>query len=269
MSHYSVAVISDGTKSVEELLAPYDENIEVEPYINRTKEQMVEQAKKQAKQILEKLESGEYKLANLKAWHEKYLAAKTDEDFYLLERYDDYDYDEDGNELTTYNPDSKWDWYSIGGRFPGRLKATEGKHGEGSAFHDNPRRKGEYDIARICDIDFSPDQQAYNDAIRWWEVCIEDAPLRDGEEKPHIFWKKEYYIDRYHDKETYAKVSSMFSPYACITPDGEWHAPGEMGWFGCSNETHEDALDWDLHFVERFIDTADPNWTITMVDCHI
>lgn len=269
MSHYVVAVISDGTKTVEELLAPYDENIEVEPYIDRTKDQMIEQAKKRAKELQEKIESGDYELANLKEWQEKYLAAKTDEDFYILERCSEYEYDEDGNELTTYNPNSKWDWYCIGGRFPGRLKAAKGEHGEGSAFHDNPCVDGEYDVARICDIDFSPNQQEYDEAARWWELFIEDATPLEGEEKPDPLRSKEYYLERYHNKETFAKARSLFSPYACITPDGEWHAPGEMGWFGLSTESHEDALDWDLHFVERFIDTADPNWTITMVDCHI
>ena len=269
MSHFSVAVISDGTKTVEELLAPYDESIEVAPYIGRTKEQMIADGKERAENIRERLKGGNTTLEELGDWASSYLDAKTDEDFYRAERYDDYKYDDDGNELSTYNPNSKWDWYVIGGRFPGRLKAANGEHGEGSAFEANPCIDGEYDVARIGDIDFSPDQEDYNTAARWWELVIEDAPLHEGEEMPFTLWRKEYYTDRYHDKDTYAKARSMFHPYACVTPDGRWHAPGNMGWFGCSSETHDDALDWELHFVDRFIKTADPNWEITMVDCHI
>lgn len=37
MSHFTVAVITAKKEKIEELLAPYDENLEVEPYINRTK----------------------------------------------------------------------------------------------------------------------------------------------------------------------------------------------------------------------------------------
>lgn len=44
MSHFSVAVFTDGKKSVEELLAPYDENIEVTPYVKLTRQQMIEEA---------------------------------------------------------------------------------------------------------------------------------------------------------------------------------------------------------------------------------
>ena len=52
-------------------------------------------------------------------------------------------------------------------------------------------------------------------------------------------------------------------------PDGKWISPGEMGWFGASSETEEEACEWDLYYRERFIDTANPEWTLTIVDCHI
>lgn len=29
------------------------------------------------------------------------------------------------------------------------------------------------------------------------------------------------------------------------------------------------AVDWELRFKERFIDAADPDWRVTIVDCHI
>ena len=38
MSHFAVAVFTDGKKSIEELLAPYSENLEVAPYIYLTKQ---------------------------------------------------------------------------------------------------------------------------------------------------------------------------------------------------------------------------------------
>lgn len=57
--------------------------------------------------------------------------------------------------------------------------------------------------------------------------------------------------------------------YAVVTPDGVWHAPGEMGWFACSTETDDEWDEWRAHYKERFIDTADPNWFMVLIDCHI
>lgn len=45
MSHFSVAVITDKLEKVEEMLAPYSENIRVKPYIDETKEEIINNAK--------------------------------------------------------------------------------------------------------------------------------------------------------------------------------------------------------------------------------
>ena len=66
-----------------------------------------------------------------------------------------------------------------------------------------------------------------------------------------------------------ARYCAQFSTYAVVTPDGKWHGKGEMGWFACSSETADEAKDWEEHYKERFIDTADPEWYLTIVDCHI
>ena len=41
MSHFTVAVITAKKEKLEEMLASYDENLEVEPYIERTKEEIL------------------------------------------------------------------------------------------------------------------------------------------------------------------------------------------------------------------------------------
>ena len=42
MSHYTVAVITADINKIESMLAPYDENLEVTPYIYRTKQEIIE-----------------------------------------------------------------------------------------------------------------------------------------------------------------------------------------------------------------------------------
>lgn len=286
MSHFSVAVFHREDQSVEDLLAPYDESIVVAPYIKYTREQAIAKTRKD----IENYKNGLYAkyLANPEEYakncsnegHLEYLREGfpkklnwTDEECYedVASWYDEEDKDEEGNLYSTYNPNSKWDWYSIGGRFPGMLKSKNGKHGEGSAFNPNPRVSGEFDSARVGDIDFSMDMDAYNKAIRYWEVVVEKQPLREGENEKDFFnWYRDgYYEEYYRDKETYAKICASCNTYAVVLPNGRWYEKGEMGWWGMSSETGDESLDWDLHYKERFIDTADPDWILTIVDCHI
>lgn len=54
MSHFTVAVLTRHEQSIEDLLAPFDENIKVEPYIYRTKEDIIREAKKKRKIFFKK-----------------------------------------------------------------------------------------------------------------------------------------------------------------------------------------------------------------------
>ena len=58
MSHYTVAVITDDLNKIDEMLKPYDENMEVKPYIVRTKEQIIKDAKERKERYLKYKEKG-------------------------------------------------------------------------------------------------------------------------------------------------------------------------------------------------------------------
>lgn len=234
MSHYTVAVIHHPEQDIDELLAPFDENIKVPKYISYTKQQAVAHVRKYWKDVED----------------------LSDEECYvkMAADYEDDMKDAEGNLYSTYNPQSKWDWYQEGGRWSGLLK--------------DKRTGEECDEGRIGDLDFCIDEDEYKRAIRFWEVAIDHKPANDDEEF-HTFFKEEYYRERYGTKENYARRCASFTTYAVLTPDGVWHAPGEMGWFGCSSESDDESRDWDDHYIERFIESADPNDILTIVDCHI
>lgn len=330
MSHFTVAVFSDGKKTVEELLAPYQENnmgdcpkeyLEFVSAIERNREEYETGGSERVclqdgkyiypwdEDELKKLFShttfndGHVHLAFYKG--KKEYLIKNARDFILGDVQIVFDLGEKGAELRTVpykelystlqdyvrdyveapwdeekqdygyweNPNAKWDWWQIGGRWKGFLKASSGESGEESlvcrGFIQN--EKGRYAQARVGDIDFEPDQELYNKKLRWWEVVVEGSPLRSGEDKMDFFnfYQKEYYINRYKTKETYAKINSSVITYAVIMPDGKWYQKGDMGWWGFSSETAEESYDWDMHFKENFIDKADPDWILTIVDCHI
>ena len=86
MSHYTVAVITAKKENLENMLAPYDENIEVEPYIERTKEEIIKKSKERKERILKELKDGR----KITEWEHKYLDAITDEELYKVEA-DDYE----------------------------------------------------------------------------------------------------------------------------------------------------------------------------------
>lgn len=233
MSHFTVAVFHRENQDVDELLAPYSENLEVSKRIDLTKAEAIEYARK----------------------NYKGFADKTDDECWkaVAEDYEDDMKDEEGNLYTTYNPNSKWDWYSIGGRWGDSLKLKTGEP---------------CDEGRVGDLDFSPDKEAYEEALRFWDACVEEKTF-PGSDEYRSFYRKEYYLDYYGSREAYAKSTSEFSTFAVVTPDGEWHEKGRMGWFACSSETPDEAKAWNASYKEKFIDGADPDWILTMVDCHI
>nr|DAM13007.1 MAG TPA: hypothetical protein [Caudoviricetes sp.] len=91
MSHFTVAVITAKKEKLEEMLASYDENLEVEPYIEKTKKEIIKEAKKQKEDYSKEQKEGK----KLSDWQLKYLNAETDEDLYKAEIDEDEQYDEE------------------------------------------------------------------------------------------------------------------------------------------------------------------------------
>ena len=282
MSHYAVAVITDNQTSVDKLLAPYDEGIEVAPYVCRTKKQIIKEARDNIANLREDMKNyannpdeylKDYGVYWLEDGTEKYVnppklsqyaknklsyEKMSDEELYQQCIYEDEKYDNDGNELSTYNPDSKWDWYEVGGRWSDGIKKIDGSN---------------CNSCYVCDMAIGRNEDTYKKAIRFWEVVVEEKPLEDGEDKSNFdsWYKKEYYKERYISKEIYAdSVSKENYFYAIVTPDGEWHEPGRMGWFGVSHASYEESRKWDTNYFKDYIKPyLDHDHTITIVDCHI
>nr|DAS21373.1 MAG TPA: hypothetical protein [Caudoviricetes sp.] len=89
MSHFTVAVITAKKEKLEEMLASYDENLEVEPYIERTKEEIIKEARKRKEDYSKEQKEGK----ELSDWQLKYINAENDEELYKaeIEEYETYD----------------------------------------------------------------------------------------------------------------------------------------------------------------------------------
>lgn len=264
MSHYKVLVIHNENQNIEELLAPYSENLEVEPYLKYKYDEAIKKAKE------------EY---GYKHRSNKELLKIFANDYGLI--------DINGDLYSTYNPNSKWDYYQIGGRFDGELMLTD--EGRLNAVNEIKRKyctdidikklREDFHYMRYVNVAplkyiqwFIPLSPTEKEKIRrWWEINIYNMPLKEGEEKDkYFFYKPEYYKRRYKDAETDIKVQEAINFFAVITPDGKWYAPSNMGWWACTDGEPEDELKWDLEFYDRFIEpNLNSDLICTVVDCHI
>jgi hypothetical protein len=142
MSHFTVMIIG---KDPEEQLKPYDENIVVKPkhvsvVSEKEKKEMIKYYKKNGIEYptFDEL----YKEKGMDWNGDSYRKHKNGE----------------WHKYSTYNPNSKWDWYQLGGRWTDFLKlkkGASGMKGDPSLVMDDFRSKEGYaDMAYKKDIDF-------------------------------------------------------------------------------------------------------------------
>lgn len=276
-------VITKPGQSVDELLAPFNEEIEVEPYVEETRQEIIDRIEREDREKLAEMkrckEAGEECYVSIwkMDWEERGRRVPTDEDIAYAEKaVAEFDpdkahahyvelmsgddlamFDDEGNKVTTYNPKSKWDWYCEGGRWDGVMETKDGKH---------------TNCCRIGDIAYEVDKDSedYKRSLRWWNVVVDGAPLEEGENEEDFatFYRIEYLKDRYTDAEDYATRNCSFGTWAVLTSDGNWYEPGEMGWFD-SDATPESQSDWERNFIQRWVIDQPDDYIATIVDCHI
>jgi hypothetical protein len=200
----------------------------------------------------------------------------------------------DGVERFGYleNPNKKWDWWVVGGRFSGRFPTAAGAVDSAlkSEIDWTPRRDEHEARARDRFARWKQALDAHPEAARpltWPEVLEKhgvenvDSARAEYNAQPQIAtWKG---IAEAHDwQETRCDpvrdlgfdIDALVArerrrapvPFAFLHA-GEWHEKGRMGWFAMvSNEKDVDG--WCAEW-ERVWDALPPDARLTCVDCHI
>jgi len=266
MSHFTVLVINNETDDVEYDLAPFSENVE------------------KGDDFAEFISDG-----TIKHFEDEWKNGVEKDNYSDVEEYisDYYGYDIHNGEVGYWgNPNAKWDWYQIGGRWAGEIVikddidinvfAPNFSYGwseeEKIKMMSKPKRVTDQAQAKYIDWKYmfnQEDKRNYHN--RFWELFIEEQePITDEDKEmiKHIWYDKEYFTETYKDKETYVKCMTSFSTFAVLL-DGKWIGKGDMGWFGISSESADEDLNWQLNFYDNFIKDIDPNAYVTVVDCHI
>lgn len=229
MSHYPLLALLKEGQELERLLAPYSMEIEVKPYIITTKDEFIARTKKVFRRDYPE------------------ISELPDDQFIETMKKWDYTFDESGNELSTVNPKGFWGYWTVGGHYTNMLKL---------------KSTGEcVNSAKVKDIDFGINQEAYKSNIRFWELVVEGSKPKDSAETEIVKYANApgFYVSISGTKGNWAKTMSTFSTFAVLTPDGVWHDDSEL----------VNVHTWIMTYKERFIDTADPDWIAVIVDCHI
>lgn len=222
--------------------------------------------------------------------------------------------DEDGRAytLSTLNPERKWDYWRIGGRWRNYFVAREAVPNliRSERSWDSPAEGPVVDRLRVdggpigsLDFDVMRDEWAATQLARfdrWREIVAEhgeppawrdlmglrdlgemdmDTARRTYNTHPAIVearnadisgWgegpEEEFGTTR-EEFERLARLAAVPS-YALVTLDGEWMAPGQMGWFGMSSD---EAGEREAYRIEanRYLESLDPSVLLVVLDLHI
>lgn len=191
MSHFIGLCFGDCWESN---LDPYDEGLEVEPYVAYTKDEAIDEVKRRHAQSYERaLEVLKKKDLNSESY--EYFQKILDKGLFIS--YEDawkvaqewgYEIDEEENLLSTYNPNSKWDWYSMGGRWQSYLYLKELDE-NGDAVRVDQATFGEIDWDYMIENDTIPfcfvtadGEWVEKGEMGWWGIVSNETPNESWKE---------------------------------------------------------------------------------------
>jgi hypothetical protein len=177
------------------------------------------------------------------------------------------------------NPNKKWDWWTVGGRWSGKFLSRNGEKCD-------TVRVGNIDIAGMQDLAEKRVREEHADLLLkcpgltfswmpWSEVreahkenidvareVYHAQPEIEMMKKARIWECDEFLVPlekRVEDARKY--VCGTFA----VLKDNEWIEKGRMGWWACVSDEKED---WPQIFARVWDSIRDDQW-VTMVDCHI
>lgn len=207
----------------------------------------------------------------------------------------------EGRAYRLTNPNKKWDWWQVGGRYTGKFKlkakalGVVGRPGlmteEAPPGYADEARKGDIDLAQMRE-DAAVKARALWRSTRditgglGWDTWDDTRGRYSGDinrardeyaAQPAIVLLKASGRREYSweidcelalDEEVYVqrRRDAALSSYAFLR-GGIWTERGSMGWFGCASDEMTQAQWQDLF--NRMIDQLPDDMLLTVVDCHI
>lgn len=155
-----------------------------------------------------------------------------------------------GVEKTRYNPQSKWDWWVIGGRWNGGLIG-----------YDPTTDPVNYETCYLCKgtgkrLDCAPKD------MEWCGGC--NGCSGTGKHlKFDSEWKK---VNNVVSVVEILKAAKPYIPFSVVTPDGEWQEKGRMGWWAIVTDEKKEER-WRAEVLRLY--KRNKTAHAVLVDCHI
>jgi len=165
-----------------------------------------------------------------------------------------------GTVMSTCNPKSKWDWWVVGGRWAGHWIPE----------YDTAKDNRNYEKCWMCH-----GTGKRNDAVVQGKCNVCECNVCDGSGIARNFHNAAFE----GDVQTVSHVLGLLLQHeqapetkgdprtlAVLTPDGQWHEGGELGWWGMISGK-KDAGDWGQEW--KALLEAHAEHIIVLVDYHI
>ena len=177
------------------------------------------------------------------------------------------------------NPDSKWDWWKVGGRWSGLLLLKSGDTADRALKRDIDFTSKQDEAQAEAEAEY--DRAARVIAGRPWETWEQVRTRMDNIDKAREFYREQDVIrDLNAEFDSFWMEFDPFSmsreafvsmrrrraiqTFALLDNDG-WHERGEMGFFACVSNENEG---WPDEF-ERLLAAVPDDKYLTVVDCHV
>ena len=196
----------------------------------------------------------------------------------------------DGRWGYTCNPNAKWDWWQIGGRFPNQFLVPAGLQDcipsakdddgepaippEGYQYADAARKKDIcWDVMRKIAVDTV--EKRYQKCVKAFETkdLTDFGPLCRILDEGISAWGEMLYLkgetlDEYKARKGATDLDRyMCHTYAFIDRNGDWAGSGDMGWFGISSNDKDERV-WNDE-IQKLMNEAKDDDFLAIVDCHI
>lgn len=205
------------------------------------------------------------------------------------------------------NPNAKWDWYQLGGRWTGFFKlkpGTTGQTGRAGLFGKDAER-GHTDSAKKCDIDFEGMRAAsekeagekYDEILSIVGDCINEmhswTHIREvmypgDRDLARDFYNSQIFptiLDEWNRNNSFKNSFTALKDFKttrdeyckrcgdaafasfAVIKDGAWYEKGDMGWWGMTSNEKEQST-WNAEVTNLLADLPDDT-LISLYDCHI
>jgi len=245
MSHFSALVEADDEDVLDELLAPFEEDTDDQQYL--------------------KFEEAESIHADNKEWGEGKTLSQYAADNGYSKHEGVYGY--------WSNPNAKWDWWTVGGRWSKLLKLKPSKRGA-VADSMNDFDTNYADVAHAGDVDWVGIRDATRDnAIKRhtkYHAIMNTGT--DDERRQRLLCDNGFLWMPHDDNITTATPTEYGDAaykealtFAVLTADGEWRGNGNMGWWASVSNIDEGYDTWFW----QHIGMLDGEQVVFVVDIHI